>query len=173
MSYSTVPSDYLAVRVQDKTTLAWTNILDNGNDLQIERGGSVGVLGLSSVDTGTLQFTLYNALDPAVTATLSPKMAIQVYSTLASTPDAGSVFLGKIVDINSTYVLNTQTNQIDTYVYVLATDAVYDHSNVTLSGVATSAGYERWEERIATLAPYSLTTINTPAINTNTVIDNF
>lgn len=173
MSYSTVPSDYLTVRVQDKSTLAWTDIISAGNDLQIERGGSAGVLGLSSVDTGTLQFTLYNALDPAVTATLSPKMLIQAYSPLASSPDAGSVFLGKIVDINSTYVLNTQTNQVDTYVYILATDAVYDHSNVTVSGVTTTAGYQRWEERISTLAPYALTTINTPAINTNTVIDNF
>lgn len=173
MSYSVVPSDYLAVRVQNKSTLAWTDILGSGNELQIERGGSVGVLGLSSVDTGTLQFTLYNALDPAITATLSPKMLIQVYSPLAATPDAGSVFLGKIVDINSTYVLNTRTNQIDTYVYVLATDAISDHANVTVPGVTTTAGFQRWEERISTLAPFSLTTINVPAINQNTVIDNF
>jgi len=173
MIYSTVPSDYLTIRVQDKSTLAWTDIISAGNELQIERGGSVGILGLSSVDTGTLQFTLYNALDPAVTATLSPKMLIQAYSPLAATPDDGSVFLGKIVDINSTYVLNTQTNQVDTYVYILATDAVYDHSNVTIDGVATTAGYERWEERIATLEPYALTTINVPAINQNTIIDNF
>ena len=173
MSYSTIPSDYLTIRVQNKSTLAWTDIISAGNELQIERGGSVGVLGLSSVDTGTLQFTLYNALDPAVTATLSPKMLIQAYSPLAETPDAGSVFLGKIVDINSTYVLNTQTNQVDTYVYILATDAVYDHSNVTIDGVVTTAGYERWEERIATLEPYALTTINVPDINQNTIIDNF
>ncbi len=173
MIYSVVPSDYLTIRVQNKSTLAWTDIISAGNELQIERGGSVGVLGLSSVDTGTLQFTLYNALDPAVTATLSPKMLIQAYSPLAANPDAGSVFLGKIVDINSTYVLNTQTNQVDTYVYILATDAVYDHSNVTIDGVTTTAGYQRWEERIATLEPYALTTINTPAINQNTIIDNF
>lgn len=173
MSYQTVPSDYLAVRVQNKSTLAWSDVTGAGNDLQISRGGSVEVLGLSSVDTGTLEFTLYNSLDPAVTATLSPRMLIQVYSTLASSPDAGSVFLGKIVDISSSYVMNTVTNSIDTYVYVLATDAVSDHSNVNVPGVTTVAGYERWEERIATLAPYALTTINTPAINQNTVIDNF
>lgn len=173
MSYSSIPSDYLAVRIQNKSTLVWSDITGAGNDLQIERGGTVGVMGLSSVDTGTLQFTLYNSLDPAVTATLSPKMLIQVYLTTASTPDIGSIFLGKIVDINSTYVLNTVTNQVDTYVYVLATDAVSDHANVTVPGVSTALGYQRWEERIATLAPYALTTINTPAINQNTVIDNF
>jgi hypothetical protein len=40
-------------------------------------------------------------------------------------------------------------------------------------GVTTTAGYERWEERIATLEPYAITDINVPAINQNTVVDNF
>jgi hypothetical protein len=30
MTYSTVPYDYLRIRVQDKSTLAWTEILADG-----------------------------------------------------------------------------------------------------------------------------------------------
>jgi hypothetical protein len=167
------PYDYLRVRVQNKSTLAWTEILDVANNLQIERGGTVEILGLSSVNTGTLEMVLYNSLDPAVTSTLSPKMVIQVYSTSAATPDDGSIFVGRIADISSVYMMNDVTKQIDTYVQIFATDAVQDHSNVIVPGVVTAAGYQRWEERIATLAPYALTTINVPAINTNTVVDSF
>jgi hypothetical protein len=173
MSYATVPYDYLRVRVQNKSTLAWTEILSDGNELQIERGGTVGVLGLDSVQVGIATLVLYNSLDPAVVSTLSPKMLIQVYSTQFATPDEGSIYLGQIADINSSYTLNTTTFQVDTYVTITATDAVQAHANVTVPGVITTAGYQRWEERIATLAPYAITTVNTPAINTNTVIDSF
>lgn len=173
MIYSTVPYDYLRVRVQDKSTLAWTEILSEGNELEISRGGNVGVLGLDSVNVGIANVVLYNSLDPAVVATLSPKMLIQVYSTQFATPDEGSIYLGTIADINSDYVLNDQTFAIDTYVNITAVDAVQAHANVTVPGVTTEAGYERWEERIATLEPYAITTINVPAINTNTVIDSF
>lgn len=173
MSYATVPYDYLRVRVQNKSTLAWTEIMSAGNELQIQRGGTVGVLGLDSVQVGIATLVLYNSLDPAVVATLSPKMLIQVYSTQFATPDEGSVYLGQIADINSSYTLNTTTFQVDTYVTITATDAVQAHANVTVPGVTTTAGYQRWEERIATLAPYAITTVNTPAINQNTVIDSF
>lgn len=173
MTYSTVPYDYLRVRVQNKSTLAWTEILSEGNELQIERGGTVGVLGLDSLNVGLATLVLYNSLDPAVVSTLSPRMNIQVYSTQFATPDEGSVYLGTIADINSTYVLNTRTFSIDTYVSITAVDAIQSHSNITVPGVTTTAGYQRWEERIATLAPYAITTINTPAINQNTVVDNF
>jgi len=173
MSYSTVPYDYLRVRVQNKTTLAWTEILAEGNEVQVSRGGTVGVLGLDSVNVGLATIVLYNSLDPAVVSTLSPKMAIQVYSTQFATPDEGSIYLGTIADITSEYVLNSQTFSVDTYVSITAVDAVQAHSNVTVPGVTTTAGYERWEERIATLEPYAITTINVPAINTNTVVDSF
>lgn len=173
MSYATVPYDYLRVRVQNKSTLVWTEILDVGNDLQISRGGSVGVLGLDSVNAGILEMTLYNSLDPAVVATLSPKMKIQVYSTQYATPDLGSIYLGNIVDVNSYYTLNALTKQVDTYVQITAVDAVQSHANVIVNGVSTAAGYHRWEERIAVLAPSALTTVNVPAINTNTVVDSF
>ncbi len=173
MSYATVPYDYLRVRVQDKTTLAWTDILSAGNELQISRGGTVGVLGLDSLNVGIATLVLYNSLDPAVVSTLSPKMAIQVYSTQFATPDEGSVYLGAISDINSSYVLNTRTFEIDTYVTITAVDAIQAHANITVPGVITTAGYERWEERIDTLEPYAITTVNVPAINTNTVVDSF
>ena len=52
-------------------------------------------------------------------------------------------------------------------------DAIQAHSNITVPGVTTTAGYERWEERIATLEPYAITDINVPDINQNTVVDNF
>ena len=173
MIYSTVPYDYLRVRVQDKSTLAWTEILSDGNELKIGRGGTVGVLGLDSVNVGIAEVVLYNSLDPAVVATLSPKMKIQVYSTLAASADEGSIYVGTIADINSSYVLNTQTFAIDTYVTITAVDAVQAHANVTVPGVTTTAGYQRWEERIDTLEPYAITTVNVPAINTNTVVDSF
>lgn len=173
MSYSTVPYDYLRVRVQNKSTLAWTDILSAGNELQIERGGTVGVLGLDSVNVGLATIVLYNSLDPAVVSTLSPKMPIQVYSTQFATPDEGSIYLGTIADIQSQYVLNTQTFAIDAYVSITAVDAVQAHSNVVVPGITTTAGYQRWEERISTLSPYAITTVNVPAINANTVIDSF
>ncbi len=173
MIYSTVPYDYLRVRVQDKSTLAWTEILSEGNELEISRGGNVGVLGLDSVNVGIANVVLYNSLDPAVVSTLSPKMLIQVYSTQFATPDEGSIYLGTIADINSDYVLNNQTFEIDTYVNITAVDAVQAHANVTVPGVSTTAGYHRWEERIDYLEPYAITTVNVPAINTNTVIDSF
>ena len=173
MSYSTVPYDYLRVRVQDKSTLAWTEIMSAGNEVQIQRGGTVGVLGLDSVNVGIATIVLYNSLDPAVVATLSPKMKIQVYSTQFASADAGSIYLGTIADITSEYVLNSQTFAIDTYVSITAVDAVQAHANVTVPGVTTTAGYQRWEERISTLAPYAITTVNVPAINTNTVVDSF
>jgi hypothetical protein len=173
MSYSTVPYDYLRVRVQDKSTLAWTEILSEGNELVIDRGGNVGVLGLDSVQVGIATLVLYNSLDPAVVATLSPKMLIQVYSTQFATADEGSIYLGQIADINSTYTLNTTTFSVDTYVTITATDAVQAHANVIVPGVDTTAGYERWEDRINTLEPYAITTVNVPAVNTNTVIDSF
>jgi hypothetical protein len=173
MSYSTVPYDYLRVRVQNKSTLAWTEIMDVGNEIQIDRGGSVGVLGLDSVNAGTLSMTLLNSLDPAVVSTLQPKMKIQVYSTQFATPDLGSIYVGNIVDIRSQYFLNDRTFSIDTYVSITAVDAVQSHSNVLVPGIVTAAGFHRWEERIGVLAPYALTTVNTPAINTNTVVDSF
>ena len=173
MTFSTVPYDYLRVRVQNKSTLAWTEIMSAGNEIQIDRGGSVGVLGLDSVNAGTLSMTLFNSLDPAVVSTLQPKMKIQVYSTQFATPDLGSIYVGNIVDVNSKYFLNTRNFDIDTYVTITAVDAVQSHANVFVPGVVTAATFQRWEERIATLAPYALTTINTPAINTNTVVDSF
>lgn len=173
MKYSTVPYDTLRVRVQDKSTLAWTDITNKGNELKISRGGTVGVLGLSSVNAGVLELVLYNDLDPASVATLSPKMAIQVYSTQFTDPNDGSIFLGNIVDINSYYVMNRQYARIDTYVKISAVDAIYSHNNVVILGVTTTPGYQRWEERISTLSSSSLTTINVPAINTNTVVDSF
>jgi hypothetical protein len=173
MTFSTVPYDYLRVRVQDKTTLAWTEIMANGQEVQIDRGGTVGVLGLDSVNAGTLSMTLFNSLDPAVVSTLQPKMKIQVYSTQFATPDLGSIYVGNIVDVNSKYFLNSRDFDIDTYVTITAVDAVQSHSNVVVPGVVTAATFQRWEERIATLAPYALTTVNVPAINTNTVVDSF
>lgn len=153
--------------------MAWTEILSEGNELQISRGGNVGVLGLDSVNVGIANVVLYNSLDPAVVSTLSPKMLIQVYSTQFATPDEGCIYLGTIADINSDYVLNNQTFEIDTYVNITAVDAVQAHANVTVPGVSTTAGYHRWEERIDYLEPYAITTVNVPAINTNTVIDSF
>lgn len=153
--------------------MAWTEILSEGNELEISRGGNVGVLGLDSVNVGIANVVLYNSLDPAVVSTLSPKMLIQVYSTQFATPDEGSIYLGTIADINSDYVLNNQTFEIDTYVNITAVDAVQAHANVTVPGVSTTAGYHRWEERIDYLEPYAITTVNVPAINTNTVIDSF
>lgn len=171
--YNSKPYDYLRVRVQDKSTLAWTEILADGNEMQIQRGGSVGVLGIGSVNAGILQLVLYNALDPATVATLSPKMKVQVYSTEFATPDLGSVFVGNITDIGSNYVKNKKTGDLDVYVTLTAVDAVQSHANVIVPGVVTTAGYQRWEERIATLAPYALTTVTVPEINANTVIDSF
>ena len=173
MSYSSVPYDYLRVRVQNKTTLAWTEIMSAGNEIQIERGGTTGVLGLDSVNAGLATFVLYNSLDPAVVSTLQPKQLIQLYSTQFATPDLGSIYLGNVVDINSSYMMNPLTLEIDTYVSITAVDAVQSHANVNVPGVVTSAGFQRWEERIATLAPYALTSVNVPAINTNTIVDNF
>jgi hypothetical protein len=173
MTFSTVPYDYLRVRVQNKSTLAWTEIMAAGQEVQIDRGGTVGVLGLDSVNAGTLSMTLFNSLDPAVVSTLQPKMKIQVYSTQFATPDLGSIYVGNIVDVNSKYFLNARDFDIDTYVTITAVDAVQSHSNVLVPGVVTAATFQRWEERIATLAPYALTTINTPAINTNTIVDSF
>lgn len=171
--YNTKPYDYLRVRVQDKSTLAWTEILADGNEFRCERGGNVGVLGLSSVNAGILEITLYNAYDPAVVATLSPKMQVQVYSTQFATPDEGSVYVGNIVDIQTRYVRNRRTNDYDAYVTLTAVDAVQAHANVIVPGVSTTAGYHRWEERIDYLEPYALTTVNVPAISANTVVDSF
>jgi hypothetical protein len=173
MSYSTVPYDYLRVRVQNKSTLAWTEIMAAGNEINIDRGGFAGILGLDSVNVGLATFVLYNSLDPAVVSTLSPKMPIQVYSTQFATPDEGSIYLGTIADVSSQYVLNDRTFAIDTYVTITAVDAVQAHANITVPGVTTAAGYQRWEERISTLQPYAITTVNVPAINQNTVVDSF
>lgn len=173
MIYTAVPYDYLRVRVQNKTTLEWTEIMSEGNEVQIQRGGTVGVLGLDSVNAGVLSITLYNSLDPAVVNTLQPKMKIQVYSTQFATPDLGSVYVGNIVDINSDYFMNASDFEIDTYVTVTAVDAVQSHSNIQIPGVVTAAGFHRWEERIGVLAPSAITTVNVPAINTNTVVDSF
>lgn len=171
--YNTKPYDYLRVRVQDKSTLAWTEILADGNEFRCERGGSVDVLGLSSVNAGILEITLYNAFDPAVVATLSPKMKIQVYSTQFATPDEGSIYVGNIADIQTRYARNRKTNEYDSYVTITAVDAAQAHANILVPGVVTTAGYHRWEERISYLAPYALTTVNVPAINANTVVDSF
>jgi len=173
LTYSIVPYDYLRVRVQNKSTLAWTEIMDVGNEVQIDRGGNVGVLGLDSVNAGTLSITLFNSLDPSVVNTLQPKMKIQVYSTQFATPDLGSIYVGNIVDINSQYFMNNEKFKIDTYVTITAVDAVQAHSNITVPGVVTTAGFQRWEERIATLASSAITTINNPAINQNTIVDSF
>lgn len=173
MIYTTVPFDYLRVRVQDKSTLAWTEIMDKGNEIQIDRGGSVGVLGLDSVNAGTLSMTILNALDPVVVNTLQPKMKIQVYSTLFATPDLGSIYVGNIVDVSSQYFLNNRKFDLDTFVTITAVDAVQSHSNIQIPGVVTAAGFHRWEERIGVLASSAITTVNVPAINTNTVVDSF
>lgn len=173
MIYTTVPYDYLRVRVQNKSTLAWTEVLSEGNQLTIDRGGSVGILGLDSLNVGLATLVLYNSLDPAVVATLAPNMPIQVYSNQYSTPELGAIYTGIITDINSQYVLNRQTNAIDTYVSVTAVDAVQAHANIVVAGVSTAAGYQRWEERIATLAPSAITTVTVPEINANTIVDSF
>jgi hypothetical protein len=147
--------------------------MQDGNQIQIDRGGDSGSLGLSSVSAGLATIVLYNALDPAVISMLEPEMQIQVYSTQFATPALGSIFRGAIVDLNSTYVMNDRLFDIDTYVTITAVDTVQSHANILVPGVTTTAGYERWEERIATLYPYSRNGFNLPAINTNTIIDNF
>lgn len=173
MIYNTVPYDYLRVRVQNLTTLVWTEIMSEGNEIQIERGGTVGVLGLDSVNAGTMSMTLFNSLDPALVSTLKPRMPIQLYSTQFATPDEGSIYLGNIVDINSTYFMDNRDFGIDTYVTITAVDALSSHANIEVPGVITTAGFHRWEERIDYLEPYAITTVNVPAINTNTVVDSF
>jgi hypothetical protein len=171
--FNTKPYDYLRVRVQNKNTLAWTEILGDGNEFRIERGGNVGVLGLSSVNAGVLEITLYNAYDPAVVNTLSPKMAVQVYSTQFATANEGSIYLGNIVDIQTRYVRNRKTREYDAYVTITAVDAVQAHANVIVPGISTAAGFHRWEERIQYLEPFALTTVDVPEINANTVMDSF
>lgn len=168
-----MPYDYLRVRVREKVGITWTEIMQAGNQIQIDRGGTSGSLGLSSVSAGTATIVLYNAFDPAVVSLLEPKMQIQVYSTQFATPALGSIFRGAIADVNSTYLMNERTFDIDTYVTITAVDAVQSHANIVVPGVTTTAGYERWEERIATLYPYARNGFNLPAINTNTIIDNF
>ena len=69
--------------------------------------------------------------------------------------------------------MNNRDFDIDTYVTITAVDAVQSHANIIVPGVVTAAGFERWEERISTLASSAITTINVPAINTNTVVDSF
>jgi hypothetical protein len=144
-----------------------------GNQIQIDRGGTSGSLGLSTVSAGLATIVLFNAFDPAVVSTLEPEMRIQVYSTQFGTETAGAIFAGSIVDVNSTYVMNDRLFGIDTYVTITAVDAVQSHANVFIPGVTTTAGYERWEERIAGLAPYALKVVDVPDVNTNTVIDSF
>jgi hypothetical protein len=173
MIYNTVPYDYLRVKVKDKVTGVYTDIMSAGNEIQIERGGTVGVLGLDSINAGILSMTLYNSLDPAVVSTLSPGMEILVHSTQFATIGPGTIYSGNIVDINSSYFMNTRDFDIDTYVTITAVDAVQSHANVTVPGITTTAGFQRWEERIDTLVPYALKPVVVPAINTNTVIDSF
>jgi hypothetical protein len=69
--------------------------------------------------------------------------------------------------------MNNRDFDIDTYVTITAVDAVQSHSNILVPGVITTAGFQRWEQRIDDLEPYAITPVNVPAINKNTVIDSF
>jgi len=162
--------NFLQVRVQDKTTLAWTDIAAEATTIKANRGGNINYGGIITVDVGVLNITLKNLYDPAVINFLSPEMKIQVYNSTFGTPDEGSVFLGTIDDIDTEYIFNTITNEMDAYVSIFASDAIASHTNTSVIGITTTNGFERWEERVATLEPYSLTEVVIPDVNADVPI---
>lgn len=162
--------NFLQVRIQDKYSQLWTNIAAETTSIKSNRGGNINYGGLVTVNAGTLNVIIKNLFDPAVIQVLSPEMKIQVYNTTYATPDEGSIFLGTIDDIETNYVFNDATNNMDAYVSIYASDAVASHTNRSVLGISTETGYQRWEERIATLAAKSVTEVIVPTVNADVPI---
>jgi len=162
--------NFLQVRVQDKTTLAWTDIAAEATNIKSDRGGNINYGGIVTVDAGTVSIRLKNVYDPAVVNFLSPEMKLQVYNSTFDTPDAGSIFLGTIDDIETDYVFNSVTNNMDAYVSIYASDAIASHTNRSIIGISTTSGFQRWEERIETLADKSITEVVIPTVDADVPI---
>jgi hypothetical protein len=162
--------NFLEVRVQDKDTLTWSSIAAEATTLSITRGGKQNYGGITSVDAGIVNIRLKNLYDPAVIDTITPQMKIQIYNTTFDTPDNGSIFLGVVDDIDSEYILNKATAEVDIYVNILASDAVATHNNITRNGVRTDDGFQRWEERIESLETSAVTEIVIPDVNADVLI---
>jgi hypothetical protein len=147
----------------------WIEILGTSTMLQSQRGGSVGVAGIASVDVGTMSINVLDALDPATVAVLAPNQSIVVYVDDAEVfPDTlvdGAVFTGTIQDISTDYFYEKGEQHINVVIY--AVDAVSTHAGITVTnedgtggftgttfnGVADTAnGYQRWEDRINDLS---------------------
>lgn len=162
--------NFLEVRIQDKYTQLWTSIAAETTTIKANRGGNINYGGVVTVDAGTLNIIIKNLFDPAVMQVLSPEMKIQVYNSTFATPDEGSVFLGTIDDIETNYVFNPTTNNMDAYVSIYASDAIASHTNRSVIGISTETGFQRWEDRIATLAAKSVTEVIIPSVNADVPI---
>lgn len=161
--------NYLNLRVKNKDTGVWTEVLADAITVTCQRGGTLGVAGITSVDVGNLAVTLKNVLDPAIIPFLEPQMELQLYNKLSATPEIGSIFLGTIDDISTEYRL-INNDEIVTLVSIYASDAVQAHANSTVPGVKTTAGFHSWEERIAYLDTFAKTELIIPDAEATTLV---
>jgi hypothetical protein len=141
---------YIEVRVKNKTTGVWTDIVADAITVRCSRGGTIGLANLSSVDVGTAFIRLKNVYDPAIVSFLEPNMTIQIRNKTDLA--VGTVFTGTIEDVESKYErANNFSDEIITFVDIFAVDAVAQVANTSVNGVITTAGYQNWTQRIATL----------------------
>lgn len=140
--------------------LQWTNYLPVARAATIQRGGKrSGVV--QTMDVGTLNISLVNAGDPEDDAAMTPNTPIRV--VVAGTDDP--LYTGIVSDIDLTYSFDKSTGEMNSFVSVVAADAVQQHANTTRYGAIAPAGYERWEARIARLALTSQAPVNPPRVD--------
>lgn len=151
----------------------WQSVLADVTRMGITRGGSPGGVSIKT-DVGILSATFYGAHDPLEGGKLVAGVKFRaVVRPMTGETEPEPIFTGKLLDVLATYPLNKDTGEIQTFVEVTAVDAVQGHTQTNRKGVSgstisTETGSPIWhnqttyEERIAALAPSSLTEVVVP-----------
>lgn len=140
--------------------LLWTTYLASATRVTAKRGGKRTGAG-NTMDVGTLNITLVNQGDPTDTPDMRPNAPIRIRSKLTGLP----MFTGTVSDIDTTHNINKATNEINTFVQIVAVDGVQSHANTIRYGAVSPGGFERWESRIARLAASATAPVNPPALD--------
>lgn len=154
--------NFLRFEIWDTATRDWRNLNAKATQVNFKRGGDRNGAS-NTMSVGTLDATLYGAVNLATETALKPNSRIRVLRT-------GSVvtkteFTGTVLDISQSIDLDTATGQKSVYTSLYCVDAVQSLANTDRFGALSGngLGYETWPDRITRLAGSSLVPVALPS----------
>ena len=137
----------------------WVNLINDAQDLTIERGGTKEGA-VTTLDIGLVEATGLDNWSPALLPAVKPNTPIRVvYKEGATGQNKKVLYTGVLQDI-----LVTERKDGHSTIQVTAVDGYASLGNTTRYGAVSdnSAGFENWESRIRRYAQSANTPLNPP-----------